>query len=133
MERAVPECAITDTNQRQARLTRSLADGSGHSDAEGDLNPDEEKQFRHAIRRDAALCRQRTQLTDELAHPRVQKLVARPAEETLPDPLSPLDVDLALVPEDVQRRLYDTFGLEVRYSRPRNELTLRVIVPGLFG
>lgn len=134
VERAVPECAITDTNQRQARLTRSLADGSGHSDAEGDLNPDEEKQFRHAIRREhAALCRQRTQLTDELAHPRVQKLVARAAEETLPDPLSPLDVDLALVPEDVQRRLYDTFGLEVRYSRPRNELTLRVIVPGLFG
>ncbi|MEU2423688.1 hypothetical protein ABZ619_22130 [Streptomyces sp. NPDC007851] len=46
------------------------------------------------------------------------------------DPPLHLDVDLGLVPEDMQRRLYNAFGLEVRYSRPREELTLRVMVPG---
>ncbi|SEE21966.1 hypothetical protein SAMN05428945_6820 [Streptomyces sp. 2224.1] len=39
-------------------------------------------------------------------------------------------MDLALIPEEIQRRLYNAFGLEVIYSRPREELTLRVTLPG---
>lgn len=50
--------------------------------------------------------------------------------EALLDALPYLDVDLTRVPEEKQRQLYEAFGLEVRYSRAREELGLRVTIPG---
>src|SRR5207245_2435156 len=41
-------------------------------------------------------------------------------------PLSGLDV--TLLPEDTQRRLYDTFHLEIRYNAPRREAILRITI-----
>ncbi|NNJ03478.1 hypothetical protein HHX38_04915 [Streptomyces sp. PKU-MA01144] len=45
------------------------------------------------------------------------------------DALLCLDVGLALVREEIQRCLYAALGREVSYSRPREELTLRVVTP----
>lgn len=59
------------------------------------------------------------------------KQAARPADNAaLLDAIPRLNIDLAWVPEEIQRRLYNAFGLEVRYSRPGEELTLRVTIPG---
>ncbi|MFV5995160.1 hypothetical protein ACNPQM_22585 [Streptomyces sp. NPDC056231] len=89
-------------------------------------------QFRDAIRREhATLGAQREQLAEQLARLQSPKQAADPADTAaLLDALPHLDVDLALVPEEIQRRLHSAFGLEVRYSRPREELTLRVTIPG---
>ncbi|MGW1625977.1 hypothetical protein [Streptomyces sp. NPDC002172] len=131
-ERAALERAITAIGQRQARLIRTLADGFGGDEAADDFGPDQEKQFRDTIRREhATLGAQRQQLAEQLAHLQSPKQVAQPADSAaLLDALPHLDVDLTLVPEEIQRRLYNAFGLEVRYSRPREELTLRVTIPG---
>jgi len=130
-ERAALERAITAIGQRQARLIRTLADGFGDDEAD-DLDPDQEKEFRDAIRQEhATLGARREQLAEQLARLQSPKQAADPADTTaLLDALPHLDVDLALVPEEIQRRLYNAFGLEVRYSRPREELTLRVMIPG---
>ncbi|MGC0400536.1 hypothetical protein RKD27_003180 [Streptomyces sp. SAI-126] len=124
-ERAALERAITAIGQCQARLIRTLADGFGGDEAADDFDPDQEKQFRDAIRREhATLGAQRQQLAERLAHLQSPKQVAQPADSAaLLDALPHLDVDLTLVPEEIQRRLYNAFGLEVRYSRPREELS----------
>ncbi|SEE21938.1 Recombinase [Streptomyces sp. 2224.1] len=67
-ERAALERAITAIGQRQARLIRTLADGFGGDDEADDLGPDQEKQFRDAIRREhSTLGAQREQLAEQLA------------------------------------------------------------------
>ncbi|MFJ6589573.1 recombinase family protein [Streptomyces violaceusniger] len=123
-ERAALEQAIKAIGERQARLIRTLADGG--------TDPEREKEFRDAIRREhAALGKQRTELAEQLARLEAPKPEVRSVDSAaLLDALPRLDIDLALVPEEIQRRLYDAFGLEVRYSRPREEVTLRVTVPG---
>jgi hypothetical protein len=40
------------------------------------------------------------------------------------------DIDLARLPEDQQRRLYDAFHLEIRYNDLTRELDLRVTITG---
>lgn len=125
-ERAALEQAIKAIGERQARLIRTLADGRP------DPDPDQEKEFRDAIRREhATLGRQRTELAEQLARLEAPKQAAHPADSAaLLDAIPRLNIDLALVPEELQRRLYNAFGLEVRYSRPREEVTLRVTIPG---
>lgn len=129
-EQAAPGRTISAIGQRQARLIRTLADGLGGHEA-SDLDPDQEKQFRDSIQREhAALGAQREQLAEQLADLRAPKQAVRAAANAaLLDAVPHLDVDLALVPEELQRRLYSAFGLEVRYSRPHEELTLRVTIP----
>ncbi|MCX5321761.1 recombinase family protein [Streptomyces sp. NBC_00120] len=131
-ERATLEHAISALSQRQARLIRTLADGFGSNNETDDLDSDQEMQFRDAIRQEhATLSGQRKQLAEQLAHLRAPQQAVRPADSAaLLDALPHLDMDLALVPEEIQRRLYSAFGLEVRYSRPREELTLWVMIPG---
>ncbi|MGW5662854.1 recombinase family protein [Streptomyces sp. NPDC003758] len=131
-ERAALEHAISTIGQRQARLIRTLADGFGGDDEAHDLAPDQEKEFRDAIRQEhATLGAQRKELAEQLTRLQAPKQAASPADSAaLLDALPHLDLDLALVPEEIQRRLYTAFGLEVRYSRPREEVTLRVTVPG---
>ncbi|MGW7423653.1 recombinase family protein [Streptomyces sp. NPDC054813] len=129
-ERATLEQAISAIGQLQARLIHTLANSFGDDEVD-DLDPDQEKQFRDAIRQEhATLGAQREQLAEQLAHLESPKQAVRPDSAALLDALPHLDVDLALVPEEIQRRLYNAFGLEVRYSRPREELTLRVTIPG---
>ncbi len=131
-ERTALEQAISAISQRQARLIRTLADGTGHGEQDVVFDPEQEKEFRAAIRQEhATLGAQRKALAEQLA-----RLNALPATDDAVDPsalldvLPHLDVDLSLVPEKIQRRLYAAFGLEVRYSRPREEITLRVTIPG---
>ncbi|WP_234438545.1 recombinase family protein [Streptomyces sp. NRRL S-340] len=129
-ERAALGRTISAIGQRQAHLIHTLANCLGGYEAR-DLHPDQEKQLRDSIQREhAALGAQREQLAEQLAHLRAPKQAVRAAANAAPlDAVPPLDVDLALVPEEIQRRLYSAFGLEVRYSRPHEELTLRVTIP----
>lgn len=131
-ERTALEQAIKAIGERQARLIRTLADGFGDDERASGTDPEQEKEFRDAIRREhATLGTQRTTLTEQLARLEAPKPEVRSVDSAaLLDSLPCLDIDLALVPEEIQRRLYDAFGLEVRYSRPREEVTLRVTVPG---
>ncbi|WP_328410783.1 recombinase family protein [Streptomyces violaceus] len=130
-ERAAPKRAISAIGQRQARLNPTLAGGFGDGEADG-LDRGQEKQFREAIRREhSTVGAQREQLAEQLAHLRAPNQGVRPTDIAAPlNALPHLDVDLSLVPEEIQRRLYSAFGLEVRYCRPREELTLRVTIPG---
>lgn len=123
-ERPALEQAIKAIGERQARLIRTLADGGP--------DPDQEREFRDAIRQEhATLGTQRTELAEQLARLEAPKQAAHPADTAaLLDALPYLNVDLARVPEELQRRLYNAFVLEVRYSRPREEVTLRVTIPG---
>ncbi|MER6086971.1 hypothetical protein [Streptomyces bluensis] len=125
-ERAALERAISAIGQSRTRLIRTLAEGFG--DDAHDLDPDQEKQFRDAIRREqVTLGAEHKQRAEQLAHLQAPKRAARPADSAAPlQALLLVDGDLALVPEEIQRRLYNAFELEIRYSRPREELTLRV-------
>ncbi|MEU2490056.1 recombinase family protein [Streptomyces sp. NPDC007883] len=129
-ERAALGRTISAIGQRHARLIRTLADGLG-GDETNDLHPDQGKQLRDVAHREhAALDAQREQLAEQPAHLRAPKQAVRAADNApLLDAFPHLDVNLALVPEEIQRRLYSAFGLEVRYSRPHEELTLRVTIP----
>ncbi|ANP53636.1 DNA invertase Pin-like site-specific DNA recombinase [Streptomyces griseochromogenes] len=78
----------------------------------------------------ATLSESREQRIKQLAHPQAPNPVVPPIDNpALPDSLSHLDVNLSLVPEGIQRQLYAAFGLTIRYSRTREELTLRVMKP----
>ncbi len=131
-ERAALEQAISAISQRQARLIRALADGTGHDDQDAVFDPAQEQEFRDAIRQEhATLGAQRKALAEQLACLNAQPTTGNAVDPSaLLDALPHLDVDLSLVPEKVQRRLYSAFSLAVRYSRPREELTLRVTIPG---
>ncbi len=132
-EREALEQAIRAIDLRQTRLIRALAEGAGTGGddlAAGD--PEHERVFRDAIRKEhGTLSAQRKALADQLARLNEPALasVAAGDNAALLDALPLLDVDLSRVPEEIQRRLYRAFGLEVRYSRPREEVTLRVTIP----
>jgi hypothetical protein len=129
-ERAQLEKDLAALERRQGRLIQTLAEGTGdHEDGTPHFGPDEERAFRDGIRtQHAALVREHRTLSERLA-----KLTATPAAPTGGDPalldaLPVLPVDLARVPEELQRRLYDAFQLQITYHRPQRELTLRVTI-----
>ena len=49
-------------------------------------------------------------------------------DPTILDQLPPTTIDLAAVPEDLRRSLYDSFNLELRYHGPERAVTIRVTV-----
>jgi hypothetical protein len=49
-------------------------------------------------------------------------------DPTILDQLPPTTIDLAAVPEDLRRALYDSFNLELRYHGPERAVTIRVTV-----
>lgn len=121
--------AIAAIEQRQARLIRTLAESGGGDGSAFD--EEQEQQFRNAVRQEhATLGRQRKPLAEQLARLDEPVPAADTTNEALLDALPHLNVNLTHVPEEVQRRLYAAFSLEVRYSRPRKELALRVTIPG---
>jgi site-specific DNA recombinase len=128
-ERAALERSIAELERRQARLIHSLAEGIGTHSMESD-DPDAERSFREAIRAEhATLDRQRQalrrQLTDLGQQPATDH---QPGDPVLLDALPTLDLRLESAPETVQRTVYEAFGLQLRYSRPREELGIRVVV-----
>ncbi|GGR67491.1 hypothetical protein GCM10010252_01550 [Streptomyces aureoverticillatus] len=123
--------AIAAIEQRQNRLIQALAEGMGGIAQDEGPDPDDERAFRDGIRKEhTTLGAQRKALSEQMARLETPGPVAKPDNAALLDALPYLKVDLTRVPEEKQRQLYDAFGLEVRYSRPREELALRVTIPG---
>lgn len=130
-ERTALEASIATLERRQNRLIRSLAEGTGGDEPDDDIDPEQEKAFRAAIRGEhAILSKQRKALEAQLAALVTPAPHDGPGDPALLDALPQLALDLELFPETAQRRLYEAFGLEVRYNRHREELTLRVLITG---
>ena len=118
---------VEDLSSRQRRLIQSLAGGSGGTD-DGE---DSEKDFRDAIRAEhAALGKQVKQHRARLAELAVTPATTLQANEALLDVLPQMKLDLERLPDEVQRRLYDAFNLELRYHRHREDLALKVTLRG---
>lgn len=123
------ERAIAGIQEKQSRLIQSLAIGG--DPAADDADPDAERAFRDAIRQEhAALGKQAQALGQRLAglQPAPAARVETPGNAVLLDALPQIGTDLSTLTEETQRRLYEAFGLEVRYNRSREELTLRVTI-----
>lgn len=130
-ERHALEQAISAIDGRQDRLIQTLAGGIGSDGADEDLDPEMEKAFRDGIRKEHAhLGRQRKALSEQLGRMDAPEPSDRVGDAALLDALPMLNVDVRTLPEEKQRQLYEAFGLEVRYSRPREDVRLRVTVPG---
>jgi site-specific DNA recombinase len=127
-ERSRLEQAIATLEGKQARLIQTLAEGVGGNDDGAD--PEPERAFRNAIRSEhATLERQRQalrQLLTDLSAPTTPQ--THGGDPALLDALPRLDIRVENHPEAIQRQLYDAFGLEVRYSRPREEISIRVLI-----
>ena len=114
---------ISDIQRRQKNLITRLE----QQDDTGDSQTDQE--YRQGIqRRFAELAADNRARTEELA-----RLKAATPGHTGNDPdlltgVPQLPFALGVLPEAGQRSLYDAFQLQVRYHRPRNEVTIRVTI-----
>jgi hypothetical protein len=121
-ERAALEQSIAAVERKQARLVHSLAEGMVE-------DPEEDRSFRDAIRTEhGALERRRQTLRGQLTNLGSRTTDHVPGDPALLDALPQLDLRVDLQPETLQRQLYESFGLELRYSRPREEIALRVMI-----
>lgn len=130
-ERHALEQAISAIDRRQDRLIQTLAEGIGGDGPGEGLDPELEKAFRDGIRKEHAhLGRQRKALSEQLGRMDAPEPSGRVGDAALLDALPMLNVDVRRLPEEKQRQLYEAFGLEVRYSRPREDVSLRVTIAG---
>jgi hypothetical protein len=73
-------------------------------------------------------------ITEQRAKTKLLAEITREQQDNAPPDLNLLDavpltnIDITLLPEDTQRRLYDSFHLEVRYHAPRREAILRITI-----
>jgi hypothetical protein len=126
----VAECdpALGTTGRPWARALLAASFGTVRAPLPGRNDPDAARQYRQAIqRRFTELVAEHRAKTDELA-----QLADDSADAGSPDPgllaaLPQLPLRLCGLPEHVQR-LYDAFQLQVRYHRPRHEVTIRVTI-----
>jgi hypothetical protein len=92
-------------------------------------DPDVDQAWRHAIQRRFASTvteqRNKQELLAQLH--REQQAAARPDIDVLDD-IPRRNIDIARLPDDQQRRIYDAFRLELRYNAVRNEAIIRVTV-----
>ena len=130
-ERDALEQAIAAIGSRQDRLIQTLAEGIGSDVPGGEPDPDLEKAFRDGVRKEHTnLGRQRKALSDQLDRMGAPEPSNQVGDAVLLDALPMLNVDVTQAPEEKQRQLYEAFGLEVRYSRTREDVKLRVVIPG---
>ncbi len=114
---------ITDLRRRQANLLRELENYEPLGD------PDIDTAWRNSIQSRFA-----ANVADERTKTQLLKELARQQEDTAPpdfelfDSLPQAAIDVTLLPQDQQRRLYDAFHLEIRYHAPTNDITLRVTI-----
>jgi len=112
---------ISDIERRQKNLITRLE----QQDDTGD--PETDQEYRQGIqRRFGELVADHRAHTEELA-----QLKAATPGHTRNDPdlltgVPQLPLALGALPEALQRSLYDAFQLQVRYHRPRHEVTIRV-------
>ena len=95
----------------------------------GGGDPDAAHEFRQAIqRRFTELVAEHRAKAAELAQLAEHQDQPGPPDLGLLAALSQLPLRLAGLPEHLQRGLYDAFQLQVRYHRPRHEVTIRVSI-----
>lgn len=130
-ERDALNQAIAAIEHRRHRLIQALADGTNNFESDDATGADYEREFRDGIRKEHALLgAQCKALSEQLTRLEIPEAVAKSDNAALLDALPYLNIDITLLPEEKQRELYEAFGLEVRYSRPGEQLTLRVTIPG---
>jgi site-specific DNA recombinase len=135
--RAAPQPGCNDNPERQKQLQQAISDIERRKrtlvtelesqPVTGD--PGAGREYREAIqRRFTELVAEHRAKAAELA-----RLTERPAEPATGDPdllqaLPQIPLRLADLPEPLQRSLYDAFQLQVRYHRPRHEVTIRATI-----
>jgi hypothetical protein len=135
--RAAPQPGRNDNPERQKQLQQAISDIERRKrtlvtelesqPVTGD--PGAGREYREAIqRRFTELVAEHRAKAAELA-----RLTERPAEPATGDPdllqaLPQIPLLLADLPEPLQRSLYDAFQLQVRYRRPRHEVTIRATI-----
>ena len=91
-------------------------------------DPDVDREYRGSIQdRIVELIKQRRDAQAQQAQLNADSQPAGADTSQLAE-LPQLPVRLAELPENLQRRLYDAFQLQVRYNKPRHEVMLRVTV-----
>lgn len=134
----VPETPATkpDTSPAVARLEAEIADLAKRrrnildqiEEYEPTGDDDLDRDCRADLRQRLADVAQRHKTkTGQLAGMSAPTTEARD-DLTVLDQLPPTTIDLAAVPEDLRRGLYDSFNLELRYHGPERAVTIRVTV-----
>jgi DNA invertase Pin-like site-specific DNA recombinase len=123
-QRQALEQTVADLENQQQRLIRNLASGGV-----GDIDPLQEVAFRDAIRREYATIGEQVaglrSRQAELAAVRVADSKEE-YDRLLLEALPRLDLNIDDLPEAHQRRIYEIFGLELRYNRRTEELRIKV-------
>jgi site-specific DNA recombinase len=116
---------IKGLEHQQANLVKELREFQSTGDDEID------QQWRDQLRRSFAdVASQRKDLAGQLT-----ALTNRPNRHSTNDPglldrLPLIEADLARLPEDIERELFDAFQLQIRYHQPTRRITLRVTIDG---
>ena len=114
---------ISDIERRQKNLITRLE----QQDDTG--NPETDQEYRQGIqRRFAELAAEHRARTEELAQLKAATPGHIPNDPDLLTGVPQLPLALGVLPEALQRSLYDAFQLQVRYHRPRHEVTIRVTI-----
>jgi Recombinase len=120
--------AISDIERHKHALIAELEAQPAIGDPGGD-DPDAARQCRQAIqRRFTELVAEHRAKTGELAQLAAHQAASDPPDPGLLAALPQLPLRLGGLPEHLQRGLYDAFQLQVRYHRPRHEVTIRVTI-----
>jgi site-specific DNA recombinase len=123
-QRATLEAKIREVQRQQTNVITELQTYQTTGD------PDIDRQWTAQLRASfAKLGAQRKTTEAELAALATAPIAGH-RDERLLDRLPVLDVDLAGLPEDLQRQLFDAFHLQIRYHQPTNRATLRVTING---
>jgi DNA invertase Pin-like site-specific DNA recombinase len=117
------QAELTDLQRRQDNLMSELERFTPSGDSDLDESWRSGIQARFAA--NAAEQRAKTRLLAELTQ---RQQDSAPPDTSLIDALPLTAIDITLLPEEQQRRLYDAFHLEVRYDLPQHALILRVTI-----
>ncbi|GAA4100707.1 recombinase family protein [Actinomadura miaoliensis] len=136
LRRSGAKRADSTNTKRRKQITRELTDLQRRQDNligqletfESTGDPEADRDYRQSIqRRFAELTAARRTKQAELDQLNTDTPPAGDDADLL-DLIPQLPLELSDLPEDLERRLYDAFHLEIRYNRPRHEATFRVTV-----
>jgi site-specific DNA recombinase len=115
--------AIADIERRKRSLVTELESQTATGD------PDADREYRQAIQqRFTELVAEHRAKSAELAKHENTALEPTQADPGLLDALPQLPLQFTDIPEPLQRTLYEAFQIQVRYHRPRHEVTIRASI-----
>jgi site-specific DNA recombinase len=122
---AAVRAKIKDLERQQANVVKELREYQSTGDEEID------QQWRGQLRESfAEIASQRKDLEVQLADLSARPETPSKGDPRLLDQLPLMEADLARLPEDLERELFDAFQLQVRYHQPTRRVTIRVTVDG---